>query len=219
MPKAQPTFDASQYLNGDDCDIMAAYSGVVDSAYDLRRQFNSILVQGRQLKAELFAKEAELLAKEAEISDLKAQHQQELSRLQKFSEITRDKLRTQLRQSKGTNQLLRVRNRGLTNDLEAEREKLDKVDHLRCDICANSFKNSMLICGHGYCKECITEWLRQNRADHPEDDPENTCPLCRRIFKKSDIRKLFLESDNRTFAVLEGSDGQREIQLVDSDSE
>ena len=215
MPEARSNFDASRLLHDDDCDILDEYNTVLDGALDMRRKISFIVSQARQLQTEL-------LAKQAENDHLTSRHQQELSRLQKSAELVREKLRPQnnrLRQYRDTNRLLRLRNRELANDLEAAREDLDKVNHLRCDICMDSFKNVVVMCGHGFCKGCLTIWLRQPKDGDTDDAREPSCPICRRAVRESDIRQIYLGSDSPASAVLEGDDRATEVLSVDSDSE
>jgi E3 ubiquitin-protein ligase SHPRH len=50
-----------------------------------------------------------------------------------------------------------------------------------CVICTDSFENGVLtICGHQYCKDCITAWWRSHR----------TCPECRRVLTRNDVHDI-----------------------------
>ncbi|KEF54295.1 uncharacterized protein A1O9_09461 [Exophiala aquamarina CBS 119918] len=190
MSAAQSVFDASQLLHDGDCDIMDEYNTVVEGALDMRRKFASIVSQARRLKTEL-------LAKQAEVDHLTTRHEQDLSDLQHSAEVTRHQLRTQghtLRRCKEANKVLRSRNQELVGELETARKYLDQVDNLRCNICTVSIKNVVTKCGHGFCRPCLTEWLRT---------PMNTCPICRQIVKRPDIRSIYLDDDKRAAAVIE----------------
>ncbi|KIW01325.1 uncharacterized protein PV09_07100 [Verruconis gallopava] len=50
-----------------------------------------------------------------------------------------------------------------------------------CVICTDSFENGVLtVCGHQYCKDCITAWWRNHR----------TCPECRRVLTRNDVHDI-----------------------------
>lgn len=207
MPEARSTFDASLLLHDGDCDILHEYSTVVDGALDMRRKFALVVSHARQLQAEL-------LAKQAEVDHLTAQHRQKLSEQQSSAEIARNQLRTQghrLQKYRNANKVLRC----LAGDLETTRKDLDQVDYLRCNICTDSIKNAVTKCGHGFCRECLTEWLRWGSV---AGGPGKRCPVCRRIVRECEIQDIYLEPDRTTSAVLE-DDEATEILSVDSDSE
>lgn len=205
MPRVRSTFEASQFLDDTDCDISEESSGILDFNLNIRRKFGVVLKQARQLKTEL-------LAVQEKIIDLTSQHQQELSRLQKFATTTRNQLRAQgrtLHQSKVENQRLRRRVEELARDLEDTHKELDQVDHLRCSICKVTIQNAVTKCGHGFCNLCLTEWLR---------DPLHKCPICVQVVESCDIRKVFLGPDESNSAILD-NDRATEILSLDSDSE
>jgi hypothetical protein len=97
------------------------------------------------------------------------------------------------------------------------REKLEKVSHLQCDICFDSFKNVVTGCGHGFCNECLNLWPPKD--DNTPGAPEKTCPQCRQIIKEGDVRKLYLEPGSIPSAVPEDDDKATEVLSVTSDSE
>ncbi|EME39624.1 hypothetical protein DOTSEDRAFT_75316 [Dothistroma septosporum NZE10] len=50
-----------------------------------------------------------------------------------------------------------------------------------CIICTSTFENGvMTVCGHQYCKECITHWHKSHRA----------CPMCKRVLSKNDMHPI-----------------------------
>ena len=50
-----------------------------------------------------------------------------------------------------------------------------------CVICTDPFENGVLtVCGHTYCKDCITAWSRSHR----------TCPECRRVLSRNDFHDI-----------------------------
>jgi E3 ubiquitin-protein ligase SHPRH len=50
-----------------------------------------------------------------------------------------------------------------------------------CVICTDPFENGVLtVCGHQYCKDCITAWWRSHR----------TCPECRRVLTRNDVHDI-----------------------------
>ncbi|QIX00054.1 hypothetical protein AMS68_005571 [Peltaster fructicola] len=50
-----------------------------------------------------------------------------------------------------------------------------------CVICQGTFENGVLtVCGHQYCKECITHWWREHR----------TCPVCKRRLALVDFHSI-----------------------------
>ncbi|KAK5398525.1 hypothetical protein LTR06_011538, partial [Exophiala xenobiotica] len=133
IAEMQSTLNLDYFLNDDDCDIQVEYGSVLDAASNMRRKFSSVLRQARQLKMTLQAKQAEL------------EHERQRPNLREIAETNRNKLRQQsrrLRQCKDDNKSLRLRNRELADELEVARKELEKVDHLRCNICMISSLNS-----------------------------------------------------------------------------
>ncbi|RVX68986.1 hypothetical protein B0A52_08053 [Exophiala mesophila] len=196
----QPTLNLDQFLNGDDCDILVEYNSVVDAALDMRRKFSSVLRQARQLKTTLQDKQAEL------------EHERQRLNIREIGETNRNKLRQQsrrLRQCKDDNKSLRLRNRELANDLEVARKELERVDHLRCNICTVTFKNAILPCGHSACRECLGLWLGQGKG----------CPWCRGSFEAGDIRDIYLGSSSETWDIPEDSSDVTDVISLASDSE
>lgn len=50
-----------------------------------------------------------------------------------------------------------------------------------CPICYERPSNLKLsLCQHGFCRPCIIEWAQ---------DPENNCPVCRRVILRQDLRE------------------------------
>ena len=203
MTEAQTNMDLDQFLNDSDCDIQDDYSSVVDSAYIMRKKFSSILRQARQLKTKLLEERA-----------LTARHQRQSSHFVKTGEMARNKLRklsNKLQQSKAENNSLRIRIQELAGDLQAAREELEAVDHLRCDICRDRFKNVLIIsCGHSFCRGCLTLWL---------DGPNKGCPTCRQSFEERDIQDIYLGAGSQTPDVPDGDDDVTDVISLASDSE
>ena len=128
MSEAQSNPDVRQLLHDDDCNITDEYDNVVEGALDMRRKFSLIVTQARRLRNEL-------LAKQAEIDRLNARRQQELSHHQRSVRDLRKRVQAQgvrLQQNRETMRLLRRRYAQSTKDIEAEGEKLEQVDFLRC---------------------------------------------------------------------------------------
>lgn len=45
-----------------------------------------------------------------------------------------------------------------------------------CPVCCDIFKDPvLLLCGHSFCKDCLSEWWRQSGSQ--------TCPICKEIFR------------------------------------
>ena len=196
----QPTLNLDHFLDDDDCDILVEYDSVVDAALDMRRKFSSVLRQARQLKTTLQDKQAEL------------ERERQRLNIREIGETNRNKLRQKsrrLRQCKDDNKSLRLRNRELANDLEVARKELERVDHLRCNICTVAFKNAILPCGHTACRECLGLWLGQGKG----------CPWCRRSFEAGDIRDIYLGSSSETWDVPEDDSDVTDIISLTSDSE
>jgi len=196
----QPTLNLDHFLDDDDCDILVEYDSVVDAALDMRRKFSSVLRQARQLKTTLQDKQAEL------------ERERQRLNIREIGETNRNKLRQKsrrLRQCKDDNKSLRLRNRELANDLEVARKELERVDHLRCNICTVAFKNAILPCGHTACRECLGLWLGQGKG----------CPWCRRSFEAGDIRDIYLGSSSETWDVPGDDSDVTDIISLTSDSE
>jgi E3 ubiquitin-protein ligase SHPRH len=61
------------------------------------------------------------------------------------------------------------------------RKESDQEAQRLCVICQSDFENGVLtVCGHQYCKFCITEWWAQHR----------TCPLCKRHLRLEDFHDI-----------------------------
>ncbi|KAJ9493385.1 hypothetical protein H2202_011137 [Exophiala xenobiotica] len=180
----------------------------------MRRKFSLVVSQARQLQTEL-------LVHQTENDHLTTRHRRELSAYQKSAGVIRKQLRTQghrLQKYKDANKLLRRRNQELATDLEAARNDLDQVDHLRCNICMDSIKNVMTKCGHGFCRPCLSRWLRDAPITSTLTGPGERCPVCRQVVKEGDVQDIYLESDIRTDSVPEDDDAT-EVLSLDSDSE
>ncbi|KIW09778.1 hypothetical protein PV08_11878 [Exophiala spinifera] len=133
----RPIPNIDHFLNDANREIQVRHDSVIDGAFNIKRKFSSLLTQARQLKTIL-------LAKQAELDRYIAQYRPHQLYPQSIAEDTRKKLQKQtykLRQCRNENRLLRTRNQELGNDLEAAHKELEKVDHLRCNICMVAFKN------------------------------------------------------------------------------
>src|SRR5437764_8387776 len=111
---------------------------VMDGVRNTRRKFSSLTKQALLLQAEL----------RGEIDRLTTEHQNALTDCEGSADIMRNQLRThsnRLQQYRDANWLLRLRNQELARDLEAKQKELEKVDHLRCNICMDRFKSVMTI--------------------------------------------------------------------------
>ncbi len=208
MAEAQANLDVDQLLNDTDCDIQDEYNSVVDGVFDMRRKFSLVVMQF----------ENKLRAKQAEMDHFTARHQQGLS----YVKTSRNKLRQQshkLGQYRHENRLLRIQNRELVNNLEVARKELEKVQHLRCDICMDSFKNVMVLCGHSFCRDCLMIWLRQPKDSQSANEPENRCPICRQSVKESDIRAIYVEPESQLLGAFKGDDNATDVISLASDSD
>jgi len=59
-----------------------------------------------------------------------------------------------------------------------------KEEQRMCVICQSIFSTGVLtICGHAFCKECITLWYRAHR----------TCPMCKRQLKPENLHDITLK--------------------------
>nr|KAK5435731.1 hypothetical protein LTR18_009733 [Exophiala xenobiotica] len=184
MPRAQSSFEAIQFVDDLDCDISDESRGILDLALNIRRKFGVIVRQAQQWKTEL-------LTKQEEIVDLNTRHQQELSRLQRYTETIRDKLRRQnnnLRQYQKDNRLLRLRNQELSNDLEAKREKLEQISRLKgvTTLLATAKRPALRVGGSS---------------------------------KRMTFRKIYLEPDSTPPAAPGDDDKATEVLSIDSSSE
>ncbi len=66
-----------------------------------------------------------------------------------------------------------------------------------CVICQSTFSIGVLtVCGHQFCKECITLWFRAHR----------NCPVCKRQLKHSDLHDITLKPQELKLHV-EGNTG------------
>lgn len=64
--------------------------------------------------------------------------------------------------------------------LRDESNNMSEADRI-CVICQCPFEQGVLtVCGHQYCKECITHWWRQHR----------TCPVCKRRLNSVDFHDV-----------------------------
>lgn len=162
--------------------------------------------------------ENKLRAKQAEMDHFTARHQQGLS----YVKTSRNKLRQQshkLGQYRHENRLLRIQNWELVNNLEVARKELEKVQHLRCDICMDSFKNVMILCGHSFCRDCLIIWLRQPKDSHSASEPEKSFPICRQSVKESDIRTIYLDTESQIPGAFESDDDATDVISLASDSD
>lgn len=202
---SESALDVTSYLDEHDYDISGSVSDIQDALLDMRRKFTSMRGEAKEMKAAL-------LASQSELRKATDQHHQQLSQLRKSTDITRHKITKKLRQAKDAQKLLRLRNEQLNKDLEDALENLDRVDHLRCDICRYDFKKWAANCGHGFCEECTDLYLRT--ADR------KICPSCRQCYKNSEFRKLYLEPGERMSPVLvdNDEDGKSTVILL-SDGE
>ncbi|KAK6371422.1 hypothetical protein LTS17_009153 [Exophiala oligosperma] len=202
--KMQPIPNIEHFLNDADCEIQVEHDSVIDGAFNMKRKFSSLLMQARQLKTIL-------LAKQAELDRYIAQQRRQRPDLQSIAEDTRNKLRQQthkLRQCRNENRLLRIRNQELSNDLEAAHKELEMVDHLRCNICMVAFKNAVVPCGHSGCRECLELWLGQGKG----------CPWCKRRFEEDDVRDIYLGYSNETQNTQEDDDDETDVISLSSDN-
>lgn len=203
MSTSRPKLDPSQCLN-DDCHIENEYWAASDGISDMKMKFVRVLEQARQLKTEV-------IANRAEIDLLTTREQHQLLQSQESADTARNKIRQQadkLRKYKKENKFLRLANRKLIRDLFVAREDLEKANHLRCGICLTSFQNAVLPCGHGFCRECLTMWLRQPMDIHSTNEPgKGHCPICRLSVSETDVRTIFLEPGSEA-AVGRGSDNK-----------
>ncbi|KAK5313772.1 hypothetical protein LTR93_010769 [Exophiala xenobiotica] len=204
MFAAQPILQASRLLQDDNCSIQDECSSVADSILDIRSKFALVVSEGRQLQRAV-------LAQQAKIEDLKTrllghEHSAEVGRNQLLAQGPR------MREYRKSEKLLRLRNQELMKDLEDERAKLDKASHLKCDICMISFKNVVILCGHGFCRKCLRRWLRHSR----EDESYNGCPSCQQPVQESDLLDVYLDFGGQTSPVGE-KDRATQILSFESD--
>lgn len=65
--------------------------------------------------------------------------------------------------------------------LHLRSESTAREEQRICVICQSSFELGVLtVCGHQYCKECITLWWAQHHS----------CPMCKRVLKLSDFHNI-----------------------------
>ena len=56
MPKTRSIFDASQYLDDTDYDIVNEYNNVIDALVTARDKYSKLITRGRKMKSALIAK-------------------------------------------------------------------------------------------------------------------------------------------------------------------
>ena len=65
-----------------------------------------------------------------------------------------------------------------------------------CIICQTTFSTGVLtVCGHEYCKLCITEWFKVHR----------TCPICKRHLSSSNVHDITIKPQKLELHTAEGS--------------
>jgi E3 ubiquitin-protein ligase SHPRH len=76
---------------------------------------------------------------------------------------------------------LQTRNRFL---LHLRDDKSLQIGSKTCVICGQPFERGVLtVCGHSYCRECLSEWFKQRRA----------CPVCKRGLSNDDLHDITLQ--------------------------
>ena len=67
--------------------------------------------------------------------------------------------------------------------------------HLSCPVCFERLYNPVsLLCGHSFCKKCITWWINRNNHSIEENDELQvfgTCPSCRHLISGDNKDNLF----------------------------
>lgn len=198
MPETRSTFDWSQLLDGVDRDLADEYNGIMDVVEQAKDKYSALW---RRAEAVM----AHLIRNKAELDRITALRQKEQTEHEEAIEISRKKLRAQvrkLRKCRRENDSLRRRNRHLEGDLSAAKEELRKVDHLRCEICYDKIRNRFTKCGHTFCDECLF-MCAQHSVTKPDPGP---CPTCRAYLRAEDVKEIFLEGGPGEVVVVDDSD-------------
>ncbi|KAJ9654746.1 hypothetical protein H2198_006264 [Neophaeococcomyces mojaviensis] len=179
----------------DRIDIVSEFNTMVDAGTEIKNKFN----QMRDLNTSLRTK----------LRQANERHRQELQQLRQQHEI--DRQNQQRQESRISNARLQelikrkeckamywkqqfnfwkadaARLQSLLEERDQERKTME---HLICSICVTYTKSIVTPCGHGYCKDCLFEWLEESR----------TCPDCRRHTTRGELIHLYLDTSTQTEA-------------------
>ncbi|RMZ81166.1 hypothetical protein DV737_g2633, partial [Chaetothyriales sp. CBS 132003] len=218
MRETRSTFGLSQHQIDVNMDINDEYNEFLDIATAASAQYAKVMDLAKTLQAALAAKQVEL-------DQQASRYRQDVAYHKACAERARGKLQAtsaRLNKYKSETEALRQHNKHLSKDLKAATAKLEHVKHLCCDICMDSLKNVVTGCGHGYCSDCLSTWLRQRSNDDNNDEDnsdmdslteqmESNCPICRKVINANqDVWPIFVENEGGTSS---------EVVYVDSDND
>jgi hypothetical protein len=83
----------------------------------------------------------------------------------------------------------------------------------------DSFKNVIDLCGHGFCRACLTIWPRQLEDDQSANTPETGCPVCRCRSKRVIYGPSTLSTASQPRYVLESDNDLTGIISIAGDNE
>ena len=213
MPDTRSTCDASEYPNDMDSDLADEYNTIMDAAVAAKDKYTNLVAQARKMKSALAAKQVEL-------EQATGRDRRSIIYFQNAADKLQTKFQAQsvkMQKLKRENEMLRRRNKQLLGNLETDRQKLRQMDRFKCEICPESVKNVVTRCGHGFCSDCLTTWLRPTgEADFWEHDlvivelTTSPCPMCRTVVSEAnDVWRLYLGADcNGQGIVQEDSEGE-----------
>ncbi|KAK4104906.1 hypothetical protein N658DRAFT_493007 [Parathielavia hyrcaniae] len=114
-----------------------------------------------------------------EVSDMVAEYEGSLE--VEALEVALQTLQRQEQALRAKTAAVKAKHRYLVHLKEAESSS---EEQRMCVICQSSFDIGVLtVCGHQFCKECITLWFRAHR----------TCPVCKRHLHQADLHDILLK--------------------------
>lgn len=211
MPESQLKVVVDLLLDPADDDIHVECRAIWECVSSLKAKHGSVSKRAQRLKTEA-------VARKVEFTHLNSQNRH----LRNTNKMMGHKVRSSNgRERKSKDEikwLRRLCNQKLVASLELACQELEKVNHLRCDICKQNFKEIMVVCGHCFCKECLSTWLQQPKDGRVADERGSCCPMCRRVVRDDDIRALYLGPDMQSDDIAEDHKTV-DIVSLDSDSE
>jgi len=147
MPDTRLTFDPQHCLADVDSDRTDEFSALLDVATAAKDKFTGLqssvrklhnAVENKNLELERAARQhvAETNERDTKITGLEGRFKAQCQKVQK------QKLQMER---------LRRRNKQLDDDVRTSNKKLERMQHLRCDVCLEDVKNVVTRCGHSFC--------------------------------------------------------------------
>lgn len=153
-------------------------------------EFVPLLTELRRLRFKWQKKHRQVY--EANKRQLKADHSLELDQWKRI--VSKLKTSTSREITALKSQVLEMETEIRSLQLQ-QKQMLDDLAHLFCDICTNEVKSRMTSCGHGFCSACIeaTYEHRLSRTTENGAAPLFPCPTCRRdLDRHKDLWPLYL---------------------------